>query len=97
MRNTTFVLIVLLITASCNRLPNDEIRKSWWLYGSGYHLSDRLEFNDTNLRGDTIYTKGKPTALILWCGKGMFRRSAILEIKDLKSGDTGIYHDKGPR
>lgn len=87
----------MVLLVGCSRLSNDEIKKSWWLYGSGYHLSDGLEFNETNLKGDTIYRNGKPIALILWCGKGLFRRSAILEIKDLKSGDTGIYHDKGPR
>lgn len=80
---------------SCGRMKNNDIKKSWWKYGSGYHIGDALRFDNNNLKNDTIYSKNKPVAIILTCGKGLFRETAVLEIKDLKKGEIGIYHQKG--
>jgi len=91
------VISTLLVLYSCSRLSNNEIKKSWWKYGSGYHLAGALRFENSNLKGDTILVNNKPIAIILSCGKGFFRKTAILEIKDIESGNVGIYHDKGPR
>lgn len=88
---------LLLVLGSCGRLSNNEIKKSWWLFGSGYHIGDALRFDNDNLKGDTIYSNDKPIAIILSCGKAPFRKTSILEIKDLKTGEVGVYHDKGPR
>ncbi len=46
-------------------MSNAQIRQSWWKYGSGYHLSDALRFDESNLKGDTIYSLNKPAALVL--------------------------------
>ena len=88
---------LLLVLGSCGRLSNTEIKKSWWLFGSGFHIGDALRFDNDNLKGDTIYSHDTPKAIILSCGKGPFRRTAILEIQDVKTGEVGVYHDKGPR
>lgn len=89
-----FFTIITFLLIGCGRMNNEEIKKSWWKYGSGYHLGDFLEFNDSNLTDDTIYVNNKPVAIILSCGKGTFRKSAVLEIENLKTGETGIYHEK---
>jgi hypothetical protein len=91
------LVCLVLIMGSCSRLSNNEIKKSWWLYGSGHNIGDALRFENDDLKGDTIYSNDKPIAIILSCGKGMFRKTAILEIKDIKTGEEGTYHDKGPR
>lgn len=90
-------ILSLLLVLSCVRESNIEIKKSWWLYGSGFNIGDALRFDNNNLKGDTIYSNKKPIAIILSCGKGLFHKTAILEIHDVESGKVGIYHDKGPR
>jgi hypothetical protein len=75
-------------------MDNGEIKKSWWKYGSGHHIRDRLEFNDKNLIGDTIYSNDEPVAIIISCARGMFQNSAELKIKDLTTGELGTYYEK---
>lgn len=89
-----FLSISSLLITSCGRMDNEEIKKSWWKYGSGYHISDRLDFDDRNLKGDTIYSNNKPIAIILSCGKEIFQSTAVLEIKELTKGEIGTYHEK---
>jgi hypothetical protein len=76
-------------------MNNNDIKKSWWKYGDGYHIGDALRLNDNTLRGDTIYYNNSPDAIIISCDKGMFRKTAVLKISDLKTGATGVYHQKG--
>ncbi len=89
-----FISIISLLITGCGRMDNEEIKKSWWKYGSGYHISDRLDFNDRNLKGDTIYSNNKPIAIILSCDKGIFRSTAVLELKELTTGEIGTYLEK---
>ncbi|PHR46504.1 MAG: hypothetical protein COA32_10190 [Fluviicola sp.] len=86
-----------MLFSCAQRISNNEIKKSWWLYGSGYHIKDALRFDENNLKGDIIYENNKPVAVITYCGKGHFRSSAILEVESIASGKAGTYHDKGPR
>lgn len=91
------LFLLLLFLCGCNRIKNNEIRKSWWLYGEGYNIGDVLQFDDASLKGDTIYMKGRPVALIVDCSKEFYRNSAVLEIESLNTHEIGTYHDKGPR
>lgn len=92
------ILSTAVFLTSCgNRISNEEIKKSWWLYGSGYRIGDALRFDDTNLKGDTIYRENKPVAIITYSGKGMLRQTAILEVESIVTGESGTYHDKGPK
>lgn len=90
------VVLAAIITLLNYRggMSNAEIRKSWWKYGSGYHLGDALRFDENNLKGDTIYRLNQPVALISYCGKGLFRRSAILKIESIETWEQGVYHEK---
>ena len=78
-------------------MENKEIKKSWWKYGSGYHIGDALRFDENNLKGDTLYSDNKPLAVVSSCGKGLFRKTSVLKIKDLETGKVGTYNEKGPR
>lgn len=90
-------LLGILLLTGCGRPDNEKIKNSWWKYGSGYHIGDALRFDDNNLKGDTIYKNEKPVAVITYCGKGLFRNSFSLEIESIETGESGTYHDKGPR
>mgnify|MGYP000942977947 CR=1 len=95
-RSTIFIsisILGLLFLASCGRMHNEEIRKSWWKYGDGFHVDDALRFDD--LKGDTLYFDNSPTAIIVSCGKGLYRKTAVLKIEDLRTGKVGTYHEKG--
>lgn len=94
--NLLFISLIYssFVVVSCARIDNDTIKKSWWKYGSGYRICDRLDFDNNNLKGDTIYLNNKPIAIVLSCSKGLFRNTADLEIKNLTTGETGIYHEK---
>ena len=96
--STIFLSIIgLLLLTGCGRMDDEKIKESWWKYGSGYHIGDALRFDHNNLKGDTIYRNDKPIAIITYCGKGMFRNSAILEVESIATGESGTYHDKGPQ
>lgn len=87
-------IIILLVLTGCSRIDNKIIQEFRWKYGSGHHIGDMITFTDDNLKSDTIYFEKKPVALITYCGKGIFRSSAILEIEDIRTGQTGTYHQK---
>lgn len=93
--------LILTITSffllGCQRMNNDKIMKSWWKFGSGYHIGDALRFDKNNLNGDTIYRNGQADAIITYCGKPVFWNSAILEIESLDTRESGTYHEKGHR
>ena len=89
-----YFIIGILVLTGCGGVDHKILKKSWWKYGSGYHIGGRLTFTNNNLRGDTIYFENKPIALITFCGKGAFRSSAILEIEDLRTRKSGTYHQK---
>lgn len=84
----------MLVLTGCGDVDYKILKKSRWKYGSGYHIGDMLTFTNDDLKGDTIYFENKPIALITFCEKGAFRNSAILEIKDLRTGKSGTYHQK---
>ena len=87
--------IYLLTLISCGRTDIKEISKYWWKYGEGYILNDFLMFDENNLKGDTIYSKNKPAALIKYCGTPIFQDHLVLEIKSLETNKIGRYHGKG--
>ena len=89
------ILFTVLVLTSCsNRMSNEEMKRSWWLYGSGFRIKDTLRFDDTNLKGDTIYLENKAVAIITYCGKEMPINSATLKIKSIETGEYGTYHEK---
>lgn len=77
-------------------MTNEEIENYQWKYGEGYHIGDVLLLDNHNLKGDTIYKDDKPVAVITNSG-GMFWESPDLEIKDLKTEQSGTYHEMGKR
>src|SRR5690554_8223502 len=75
-----FVVLIFLVAIRCtDRLAHNEIEKSWWKYGSGLHLGDVLRFDDSNLKGDTIYRNKQPVAIVIACERKVLENSARSE------------------
>jgi hypothetical protein len=91
----TTLLFFALVHTSCSRMTNDDISKYWWKYGSGFHLGDALRFDETNLKGDTIFKGEKPIAIIISCRTGFFEEYPTLKIEAIETGEIGSYHEKG--
>ena len=87
----------VVLTSCSSRMSNEEMKQSWWLYGSGFRIKDTLRFDDTNLKGDTIYLENKAVAIIKYCGKEMLFSCATLKIKSIETGQYGTYFEKGPK
>lgn len=91
-----FVVLIFLVAIRCtDRISNDEIEKSWCKYGSGLHLGDVLRFDDSNLKGDTIYRNNQPAAIVIACERKVLENSAVLKLKSIHNEKTGTYHEKG--
>ncbi len=79
--------LVYLIFLSCSSRDN-LLKSGWWKYGDGLHLGDVLIFRDSNVRGDTIFTGGKPVATLVNVN------SHRIEVVSLNSGERGSYIHK---
>jgi hypothetical protein len=76
-------------------MNNDDIKTFTWRYTEGYHIGDILELNNNNLRGDTIYSKNQPVAIIIKRSKEVPFTTPSLDIKDFNSDKIGTYHEIG--
>lgn len=94
---SSILIACILMLTTCCRMNNKDISKFWWKYGTGYHIGDVLRFDDNNLKGDTIFKNDIPVAIITFCRKGTFRKTAILEISEIETKKKGTYHQKGPK
>jgi hypothetical protein len=91
MKNKLFLFVfitTLAMLSSCNEEYID-IEKGWWKYGHGYNIGDRVDFDESiEVRNDTIIRNDEAI------GKIQFYSKKRMQIKDLKSNETGMYHHK---
>ncbi|WP_447636911.1 hypothetical protein [Flavobacterium microcysteis] len=92
------LFIILFFLALCGCESREEKIKSNWKYAGGYHIGDFLSFEHQNLKiqNDTIYKDSKPFAVIVELKSALLpgiENKLLLE--DIKSGELGIYTDKG--
>ena len=93
---TLFIILFFLALCSCES-REDKIKSSW-KYADGYHIGDFLSFKHQNLKiqNDTIYKDSKPLAVIVELKTTYLSGTENkLTLKDIKSGELGIYTDKG--
>ena len=97
--NKTSIYIILLIAIlslyNCGKINDKEISKYNWKYGSGFLIGDFPNFDQDEIKSDTIFSNNKPVALIIYFGKEFYRDDYTLKIKSIKSVQEGIYHEKG--
>lgn len=85
---------LLSIVSSCE-LRENEVKRVWWLYGSGYHIGDQLGNLQRQLKNDTIYQSRIPVAIIYSTEKGFFGSDDEIVIQAIDSDELGYYHCKG--
>ena len=90
-----YPVFLLLILSSCNPIDDHSLKGCWWKYGGGFRTSDVFMFDGSNIKGDTIFRKDKPTAIIRYCGDRYFANGLILEIQSIETEEFGTYHCKG--
>jgi hypothetical protein len=79
-------------------MSNPELQKYWWKCGDGFHVGDVLQFDNGNLKGDTIFKDNRPVATIVSCNKPWYRRDYVLKIREISPGiKEGTYYQKGNR
>lgn len=88
----SFTFIIVIQLTSCSNMNNEDIKTYTWRYSDGFHIGDILELDNKNLRGDTIYSKNKPVAIIIKRSKETPFITSSMEIKDFNSDETGTYH-----
>lgn len=98
MKRVIEILVLLLLLSFFARqfytVSNSYIIKQAWLYGGGYHFTDGFTFsNNDAIVNDTIFIANTPKAVILNRGYRSFIPN-YLTVKDLKSTQTGTYHEK---
>lgn len=91
-----FIILFFLTLCSCE--SREEKIKSNWKYAGGYHIGDFLNFKHQNIRiqNDTVYKDSKPLAVIVELKTTYLPGTENkLVLKDIKTGELGIYTDKG--
>ena len=94
---TALVLLSIPWTISCTTLSPDHIKDHHWLYGEGYRLGDRLEFNSKQFRidGDTILKSDLPVAVVIMTsGDLLGGNNNDITIQSLATGEEGLYHEQ---
>ncbi|MEX1190424.1 MAG: hypothetical protein WEA99_00530 [Brumimicrobium sp.] len=76
-------------------MNNEDLKAFTWRYTDGYHIGDLLELNKNNLRGDTIYSKNQPIAIIIKRSKEIPFVTSSIDIKNFNSDEIGTYHEIG--
>ncbi|HUP12188.1 MAG TPA: hypothetical protein VM187_08260 [Niastella sp.] len=80
----------------CTTLSPDHIKDHQWLYGGGYRLGDKLQFDNKNFsfNGDTIMKRDVPVAVIVMSSADLLGNNNDITIQSLATGEEGLYHEK---
>jgi len=95
---TLAILTVLSmsILPHCTTLSPEHIKDHQWLYGGGYRLGDKLQFDNKNFsfNGDTILKRDVPVAVIVMSSGDLLGSNNDITIQSLATGEEGVYHEK---
>ena len=89
------VLSIPLLTC-CTTLSPDHIKDHQWLYGGGYRISDKLQFDNKtySFHGDTILKSDLPVAVVVMTSGDLLGSNNDITIQSLATGEEGLYHEK---
>ena len=90
-----YLFLGLSLFISCHTIDQNSLKDCWWKYGGGFRTGEVIMFDGSNIKGDTIFRKDKPAAIIRYCGDRYFANGLILEIQSIETGELGTYHCKG--
>jgi hypothetical protein len=95
---TLAILAILSIPLlpHCTTLSPEHIRDHQWLYDEGYHLGDKLLFDNKSFsfNGDTILKRDVPVAVIIMTSGDLLGNNNDITIQSLATGEEGLYHEK---
>lgn len=95
----TLTILTTLSTSfllSCTTLSPDHIKGHQWLYGEGYRIGDKLQFDNKkySIDGDTILRSQVPVAVIVMTSGDLLGSNNDITIQSLATGEEGLYHQQ---
>jgi hypothetical protein len=95
-RTTLTILSLPLLIFSCTSLSNDHIQGHQWLYGQGYRIGDKLQFDNKTYRieSDTILKSNLPIAVVVMTSGDLLGNNNDITIQSLATGEEGLYHEQ---
>jgi hypothetical protein len=93
---TTLTILSFPLLFSCTTLSPDHIKGHHWLYGEGYRIGDRLQFDNKTyaIDGDTILRSNIPVAVIVMTSGDLLGSNNDITIQSLATGEEGLYHQQ---
>ena len=95
---TISILAILAISLlpACTTLSPDHIKDHQWLYGGGYRIGDKLQFDNKtfSFNGDTILRSNLPIAVVVMTSGDLLGSNNDITIQSLATGEEGFYHEK---
>jgi len=93
---TILTLLAAPFLPSCTTLSPDHIKDHRWLYGEGYRLGDKLQFDNKNFsfNGDTILKSNLPVAVVVMTSGDLLGNNNDITIQSLATGEEGLYHEQ---
>jgi hypothetical protein len=95
----TLTLLTILYTSflpACTTLSPDHIKDHQWLYGEGYRIGDKLQFDNKTFtfHGDTILKSNLPIAVVVMTSGDLIGDNNDITIQSLATGEEGLYYEK---
>jgi len=93
---TVLTILSIPLFTCCTTLSPDHIKGHQWLYGEGYRLGDKLQFDNKtfSVNGDTILRSNLPVALVVMTSGDLLGSNNDITIQSLATGEEGLYHEK---
>jgi hypothetical protein len=93
---TVLTVLSIPLLICCTTLSPDHIKGHQWLYGEGYRIGDKLQFDNKtfSFRGDTILKSDLPVAVIVMTSGDLLGSNNDITIQSLATGEEGLYHEK---
>jgi hypothetical protein len=93
---TVLTILSIPLFACCTTLSPDHIKGHQWLYGGGYRIGDKLQFDNKSFsfHGDTILKSDLPVAVVVMTSGDLLGSNNDITIQSLATGEEGLYHEK---
>jgi hypothetical protein len=93
---TILCILCIPLLPSCTTLSPEHIKDHQWLYGEGYRIGDKLQFDNQTFSfdGDTILKRNIPVAVVVMTSGDLIGSNNIITIQSLATGEEGMYHEK---
>jgi hypothetical protein len=93
---TILTILSIPLFTCCTTLSPEHIKDHQWLYGEGYRIGDKLQFDNKtfSVNGDTILRSNLPVAVVVMTSGDLLGSNNDITIQSLATGEEGLYHEK---